>query len=297
MNAIAGIPLWAHAAAVGVLLLLLFVLRRPAAAKMLIALGGLLLAVRARRADIDSDLAKLPDGIYLLLLLGGLILATVGLIGIIFPFRAIYEAVRETLGRWVETPQFSCRPAQTAELEQALAFSQSFFGSATSDIDSIRKLHAKNSSMFYLVDELSESKGKKTSKLVGFFDLIPVTKNAASLLDDEKLDGPRLTAQHIVKPRGRAAAVYVAGIGAKGFRARAWILGKLGERLERYQDKGLSIYTRPATKRGLQLAERNGFTPVKSNTGKDKLLSIYKRSPFTYKSAKKFRSRRIAKSA
>jgi hypothetical protein len=210
---------WVLAAAGVAVLLFLYVLKRPAVAKVLTAVGGALLAIRRLRADIDTDLGKLPDSLYLLFLIGGLVCVVVGLIGMIIPFQAIFHAIKEFIGSRLESPRFTCRPAKANELEELLTFGRSFFGDEIADINSIRKWHGKNPNLFCLVHEVSKSKGKKIAKLVGFFDVIPITKKA---------------------------------------------------------EKGLPIYTRPVTKRGLQLAKKHDFAPVNSRIGNDELLRIHK---------------------
>lgn len=129
MSLLGVIPFWLQVAAGAAFLLFLYVLRRPASAKVLLAIGGGLLAIRARRADIDSDLGKVPDWVYLVLLVGGVVFAVIGIIGLVVPLRQVVTSVKEFVADILEK-RFLCRAADSNELEKALVFSQSFFGDA-----------------------------------------------------------------------------------------------------------------------------------------------------------------------
>jgi len=252
---------------------------------LLITLGSAALAVFSARSQIDRVVVKtgrnVPDLLYLLLLLGGVIFTVIGIviITVVLPLHSMLNVIKTRVKRCWRSPRFACRPANSDELEDLLTFGRSFFGDDIADIDQIKEWHAKNPTLFYLVHKVSKSRGTKTERLVGFFDVIPVTKKAASLLEEEKVNGTTFRPEHIVKPNGSPAAIYVAAVAARGPRAQVWVLSKLEAYVEKSRNKGLHVYTRPVTERGLQLAKQYDFNPVSPGTDDDELLRIYKLNP------------------
>ena len=80
---------------------------------------------------------------------------------------------------------------------------------------------------------------------------------------------------HIVKPSGKRAAIYVGGIGAKGRMGRAVSLAHLKDRIDHERKRGVSVFfARPVTQKGLELLEKYRFVPVNSGG----LGSIYRRT-------------------
>lgn len=254
------------------LLLLLYLFKRPAAAKAFVPVGVALLAVFGRKAEINQLVVELPDWAFSVMLFGGLSSILVGLTWMLVPFAVIKEWATSLL----EAPRFKCREAKLNDLERLHEFAKEFFGDVIATVESMRQWYRKNSQLFYLVHESTARAGKTTAVLVGFFELIPVTKGAVELLEREELSGTTFSEHHIAKPHGQPAAVYVAGIAARGFRAKAWVLGRVEERLERYRRRGLAIYTRPVTSTGLRLVKKHDFVPVGPRADDGGLLRIYK---------------------
>lgn len=266
---------WLQALGVAALLLLLYVFRRPAAAKTFVPVGAALLAISARRTDLKQKGVELPDWVFFIAFLLGVCFVLVGLIGMVVPFTVI----KEWASSLVEAPRFKCRLARRNELEQLHQFAEEFFGDSIASVESMRQWHRKNPQLFYLVHESTVRGGKTTDLLVGFFDLIPLTKRAVELLEKEELNGATFSEHHIVKPNGQPAAVYVAAIATRSFSAKHWILGKVEERLDRYLRRGLTIYGRPVTQTGLRLVKKHDFVPVSPQARGTELLRIYKLEP------------------
>ena len=99
---------------------------------------------------------------------------------------------------------------------------------------------------------------------------------AVAAVEREELFGENFLAEHIVKENGRPAAVYIGAIAASDRWSQAEALGHLREHMARYRRKGLPVYARPVTKRGLQLLNKNGFVSVSSGTTSDELKRTYK---------------------
>lgn len=110
---------------------------------------------------------------------------------------------------------------------------------------------------------------------VGFFSIIRLTEAAVGLFNRNNLDGFRMDRTHIAGPRKKAAALYIGGLGASGFRARGWLVQHVRARIDEFfEDGGSVVFTRPVTEDGMRTAKGLGFVPVVA--GRDQLGNIYK---------------------
>jgi hypothetical protein len=114
-------------------------------------------------------------------------------------------------------------------------------------------------------------------RVVGFYSLFPVSREARDLLSRNILKGTALEPAHIL-PKGRKpAALYIGAIGAKGRRGREatlqFLMGQLASEVER---RCSLVFTRPMTPDGLRLARKYGFREVEADTF-DRSDTIYVR--------------------
>jgi hypothetical protein len=148
------------------------------------------------------------------------------------------------------------------QLDDFHAFCGSILGDDVASLDRLRLWHQKNPATVSAIYQDHRRGLKHKRRMVGFFSVFPVTKEAKELLSLNQLKGTELIPQQIVSRGHRAAALYIGGVGAKGFRARERTLGALMGHVAILGQKTPLVFTRPVTKDGLRIARQQGFEPV-----------------------------------
>ena len=117
-------------------------------------------------------------------------------------------------------------------------------------------------------------RGERLSVLA-FFSAIRLTASAAELFSRNALDGFRLDRTHIAGPKRKAEALYIGGLGAKGTRAKGWLVQHLRARIAQFfEEGGVVVFARPVTEDGLRIAKGMGFVPAVS--GSETLGNVYR---------------------
>jgi CHAT domain len=159
--------------------------------------------------------------------------------------------------------EFTCRPAKYKELILIDNLCRKELGNGVASLESMQNNFRKNPGTFWVLEQRDTRNAALANKIVGFFDVYPVTRKAKEEIEAGRLNGINLSPQHIVKPGGNAAAIYIGGLVAQGFSASGEILPRLiavtaGFRLT--DDK--EVFTRPTTGRGLELVCKYGLRPA-----------------------------------
>jgi hypothetical protein len=242
-----------------------------------LAVAGVLLAIRPLKNDINDSLGNLPDALYTACLIGGVILAAVGLSILLFP-SGFFSSLAARLFKDFDEPDFDCRPAKRSELEFIHDFSSQQISGNVSPLPQMVHFHKKNRSVFWVLINKKSAKDKSVRKKVGYYSVLPLSESARKLLEREELNGLKLTTEHILKQGETPAAIYIGGIAARRlpFRSRAVLLSYLKAHINRERERGVSVaYSRPVTKDGLRILRKYGFSPVADLSG-DELDRIYK---------------------
>jgi hypothetical protein len=79
----------------------------------------------------------------------------------------------------------------------------------------------------------------------------------------------QIRAEDMVSSDTTPYAVYIGGIAARGKTAQAFAYGVVAERLTKYLQKGVPLYTRPVSADGRRLVKKWGFTPVGKPNAED----------------------------
>jgi len=243
----------------------------------LLALGGAMLAVYPLKDPIESRIVILPNGFYFVFLLLGLLLVAFGLTLFVLLLLPI-KALEEKLDVILEGPDYDCRPAKTSELKSLRDYGKTFFGEDVCTLKKMKQWHSKNPNIYWLLVHNKSTQNKTISRMVGYYNLLPLTAEASDRVEREELNGTLFMPDHIVEDGQKPSSIYIGGIAANAFpfRARSVILTYLKEHLKRERERGVTkIYTRPVTRRGLQLVERNNFSPVNAEVDQE-LSRIYK---------------------
>lgn len=179
---------------------------------------------------------------------------------------------RDTLERMYEA-----RKVTRGELVDAREFSMRFLPEVP-PLEQLERIFEASRGCVWFVNESRHGFGLKRIERVGFFSLIRLTQAAVQLYEHNNLNSFQLDRTHIAGPRNAAPALYVGGLGARGFRARGWIVQYLRSRIDSFFEQGGKVvFTRPVTDDGLRLAEKLGFRPV--DPARRSLGSIYKLEP------------------
>lgn len=63
------------------------------------------------------------------------------------------------------------------------------FGEGVAELKKMQQFYKRNSKIFVKVSHVIRKNLNKTTKLIGFYDLLPLTKEAADLFDNDELSG------------------------------------------------------------------------------------------------------------
>ncbi|WP_157476013.1 hypothetical protein [Lysobacter sp. Root690] len=183
--------------------------------------------------------------------------------GIFFMLIALsLSVVNFVMKRGTFEGSFRARHVKRRELSEVLDFSASFVPQVP-PLDRLLAIHDASRCCIWFVERVSGLRGENTSRRVGFFSIISLTEGAVSLLVGNNINGLRLDRSHIAGPRRKVAGLYIGGMGARGFRARGWLVQHIQARISQFFDEGGPVvFTRPVTQDGLRLAEKLGFVPV-----------------------------------
>lgn len=193
--------------------------------------------------------------------------------GLMLAIALIIELIRRFSERGSLERMFEAKKVTRGEIRDAIAFSQRFLPEVPSEAQ-LRDIHEASRGCVWFVNSCKFGLGTKKSERVGFFSIIRLTDDAIRLYETNNLSGFQLSRTHIAGPRARARALYIGGLGAKGVRAKGWIIQHLRSRIDVFfEDNGEVVYTRPVTEDGLRLATKLGFAPVSDRSG---LGNIYK---------------------
>ncbi|WP_148649616.1 hypothetical protein [Lysobacter antibioticus] len=183
--------------------------------------------------------------------------------GGVFLFVALFLTVVAHVANKVSFEKaFDVRHVKRKELQEMRDFSQNF----VSQVPSIERLQAifdASRCCVWWVERSSSLLGERSSKRIGFFSIIKLNDDAVRLLSSNSIDGLRFDRSHICGPRKKAKGLYVGGMGARGVRAKGWLVQHVRARISQFFDDGGSVvFTRPVTDDGLRLAKKLGFLPV-----------------------------------
>jgi len=235
----------------------------------LFGIGSALTVIYRQQPDIDPQ-HYLPPKVYLgALWLGIVLIALAILLSVLrFASQGLAFVWHEVLLSLFNPPRYQCRHVRHQELERHNEYWERFFPGEVSSLAQDRAWYRRNSKLFWFLFEVTTRRGARHAepKLVGSFSIIPLTKSAALQVAREELVGATFAAEHIGKASRRPAAVYVGGVVAEGLFAKAAILARLSEKVERLQEKHIVIYTRPVTSDGLRLVKKYDFQPVSGAT-------------------------------
>lgn len=179
-------------------------------------------------------------------------------------------------------PDIICEPATESDLVAVHAIAADYFGPEISPLDLMLGWQRKNHTVFRVLIEQRQSTPVTGStfatsrKIVGYYCMLPVRKAAYDRLISGKMTGSSIATDDIVLPRYAPYAVYLGGMAATGFRARAGLLMAIRRDIEAsLSGRAKRFLTRPVTEQGLRFVKHHGFTPV--DTSAPGISALYHR--------------------
>lgn len=248
---------------------------------VLLTVGGVFIAAVQVRIDLMEVMPFLTPSFFKLCLWLGIVMFTLGLLLLLFlllPIETAGAVWRWFFGKKVINPS---RLAQRDDLPDIYAFGCEEFGDV-SPLEKMREWHRLNKRLFYLVTSVRRGRFVRQERMIGYYTLIPLKAAAVPLLEDDNFDGRHITADFIVREKKgvlleRPACIYIGSVAARGSKfAQGRVMGELLSRIQHELNKGVGrIYSRPVTRRGLELLLDNNFEPVKPHDS-DPLNHIYR---------------------
>jgi len=156
--------------------------------------------------------------------------------------------------------------AGESDLKAVHVLAKDEIGDSVITLKSLREWHHANPTVLWVVRRYARSLIFPSSKIVGFFSVVPITKDAAEKLFKNREGAFHVTIESIVPAGTPPAAWYVSALAAKG----DFIRGRTVQQLLAYANAKASEATlflaAPTTEDGLRVAQNNGFVPTDSTT-------------------------------
>jgi hypothetical protein len=190
--------------------------------------------------------------------IAGIVMVGLALVLMVFGW---FERARDLTTDLGLAPYYVAR-VEESEIDDFHSFCESILGDGVANKERMHQWQQKNPSVLYVVLSEDRKRLKRPRKIVGFFSIFPVTREACEALARNQLKGTELGPQYIVSEGRKPSAIYIGGIGAKGFRAKQQTFGALVGQVAILERKTPLIFTRPTTETGRTRALEYGFHPV-----------------------------------
>lgn len=158
--------------------------------------------------------------------------------------------------------RFTPTEQEIPEIDKFMA--EQFGKKRSSNLEMLNTYYQYNKNSFQAV-RLNSRHGK----LVGFFAIQPLTKEAHELIRKGVIkNGGDFKSEHICKSFKEASAIYIGVILASTIKAKAHVISILKDELKSkiYKNSLLAIYARPWTADGLRLAKKNNFVSISAKS-------------------------------
>lgn len=232
----------------------------------LLTVSGLLLAVGVLKGSIVDP--GFHPYVYSSCIYSGLALAA------LVPLAWITNGITAFVLRDTSYP---VRCLRRTELEELLPLYDELIGGDHPSINEVKEIINANKEIIRVIERRTKTALRTSSTIVGFCSVLPITKAAADLLEQERLTGMQMNREHVCTPKQIPYALYIGSIGAKGIAAKARMLGYLlGVIDDQARHNVRVVYTRPVSRDGLRLAKQHDFQPVAQGVSPTELRRIYK---------------------
>lgn len=226
---------------------------RNQALTALVTAASALLALLGVRSQLDRHF-NIPELMYTLSLIVSIVfLATAVIVLLASP----------VVRRFASETQYLCLPVVDPEVTEIHALARSSLGDSIVSIERLLAWHRKNPQILHAIVRVTRRPLIRSTEIVGFFCILPLTKKATRLLSSNSLRGSDLLPDHITSQVHKCASYYIAGVAAEDKGAKRFTLLSLVSFITAVvAAHPAKIYTRPITADGLRVARHFGFAPV-----------------------------------
>lgn len=147
-----------------------------------------------------------------------------------------------------------------SEIERVHDFATDFFGEDVTGVEKIRSICKKYR------NGLKVGYSVNDRDIVGYIFYFPLNKTAVTKIKEFTFSAKDLTDTDVAKHAKYGHAMYIGAIAAKGFMAKAQMMGalKMAEQ-EAIKTRSKTVYARAATQPGLRILLKHKFEPVHPN--------------------------------
>jgi hypothetical protein len=219
----------------------------------LLAIAGVLLGIPLARTEINH-LFVLPELLYVVLAIAGAAVGSIALVGLA---ALLIDLVAGRQRTWCE-----CRPVSRRNVHEVFELMHRFFGDETPSVTRMLQWQRQNKLVLTAVYIKGLSGGRRRSKLVGVFKIVPLTATAVEALTSERKTGATLQPADIVAEMDEPAGLYIGDVVATTTKAKGEVVRQLKHSVKKKLRPGISVYTRPLTSHGTRLVRKYKFAPV-----------------------------------
>jgi hypothetical protein len=242
----------------------------------LLAIAGVLLGIPLARAEINH-LLVLPELLYIVLAIAGAAIGSIALVGLA---ALLIDLAVGRQRAWCE-----CRPVSRRNIHEVFELMQRFFGDETPSVTRMLQWQRQNKTVLTAVYLQRLSGGRKRSKLVGVYKIVPLTATAVEALVSERKTGATLQPSDIMAETDEPAGLYIGDVVATTTKAKGEVVRQLKHSVKKQLRAGISVYTRPLTSHGTRLVRKYQFAPVMNDispgsTGRIHVLPDDRARPF-----------------
>lgn len=215
-----------------------------------IAIAGLVLAVGSVVPVITSGDPN-PYSVVLFLIAMLVLVFAIGIIVSDKMYRMILD--------WVYGENYQISRPTNDEIVKVHEFAEKHFGGSVTSPEIIKSITEKYRAGL----KIAKRDLKMGEVVVGYIFYFPINKKTVDKILKFEFSAAELNASDVASRAKYGYAFYVGAIAAKGFRAKAQMLGAL----KAYEDlakqtKSKTIYARAASSDGLRILKKHGFEPV-----------------------------------
>jgi len=230
------------------------------AGSVILTIGGTLLALKGELPSTSLfgfGLGSYGIGICLL----GFAFLIAGIITLTEPaFQLLSNSWQSRSTNWVYTKV----RVSVDELPGLYADFKRIFGNDIATLESMKLWLARNEDIVW---RITGKRGDEPDNVVGFFELIPLTKPAVRQLNAGRLDARRMTFRHVASRGNRSTAYYIGSVGAL-MNNRQYKFATMYTLIEHLREiaarSAVCLFARPVTPDGLRLIKAYSFQKVSS---------------------------------
>ena len=168
------------------------------------------------------------------------------------------------------------RAVKRDELSDLLPFYDRVVRAERPSLNDLKEVFNANNQVFRFLEKKTKRDRHTKVEIEGFCTIVPMTREAETLLANEQLNGLKMNRTHVAGPGRAHKVVYIGSVGGDCAKAKAAVLNYVLGLIDDCAARGVThVYTRPVTQDGLRIAKKYGFHPVKGDAAPDELRRLY----------------------